>query len=109
MDLNQRKEQFSVAYLRAVSAVAGLALAPPNVDDDSVDWTVYATGQSGLPRRPRLDLQLKCTARDVLAEDAVKFPLKIKNYDDLRTDDLHTPRILVVLVVPEDMGDWLSQ
>jgi hypothetical protein len=38
MDINQRKEKFGEAYLRAVAAVAGFTLYRPEVDDDSVDW-----------------------------------------------------------------------
>jgi len=37
VDLNQRKEQFSNAYVRAVASVAGFTLAKPEVDDDSID------------------------------------------------------------------------
>lgn len=37
MTLDQQKEQFSYAYVRAVAAVAQIAVTPPTVDDDSVD------------------------------------------------------------------------
>jgi len=111
MDPSQQKEQFSLAYVQAVATVAGYALGRPSVDDDSVDATIYATGASATPRRPRLDVQVKCTAGDVLGEDAIRFPLKVKNYNDLRPPgrDLVVPRLLVVVVVPEAVGDWLRQ
>jgi hypothetical protein len=60
MDLNARKEQFSNAFLFAVAAVAGCSVAKPSVDNDSIDWTI----SNRLPRRPKLDVQLKCTADD---------------------------------------------
>lgn len=47
MDINQQKEQFSNAYLQAVASVAGYSLYKPNVDDDSVDWGIAASGGTG--------------------------------------------------------------
>lgn len=110
MDLGQQMEQFSVAYLRAVAAAAGVALSRADVDDDSIDWGVVAPGGAGaLPARPRVELQLKCTSQDVMHEHHLAFALKVKNYDDLRLTDLLVPRILVVVVVPGDVADWLVQ
>jgi hypothetical protein len=109
MDLNQQKEQFSMAFLRATVATAGYACYNSDVDDDSVDCGIAAGGTSNLPRRPRLEVQLKCSARPILHEGEVRFSLKIKNYDDLREEELLVPRILVVVLVPEDAGDWLRQ
>lgn len=108
MDINQHKEQFSLAYLHVVATAAGFKLSDPRVDDESVDVTVGQTGGEGTVRSPRLDVQLKCTERDVLREDGVHFQLKRKNYDDLRDPDVMVPRILVVMLVPEDISEWLN-
>ena len=40
--------------------------------------------------------------------DYIRYPLKVKNYNDLRKNAL-VPRILVVLLVPENLEDWLQQ
>ena len=108
MDLAQQKEKFSDAYLQAVAAVAGYGLAKPNPDSDSVDWIVSAPGTEGTPRRPRLEVQLKCSARDILRETHLHFPLEIKNYDDLRHPDPCVHCILVVVTVPMDIGEWIK-
>ena len=42
VEINQRKEQFSNAYLQAVASTAGYSLYKPVVDDDSVDWGIAA-------------------------------------------------------------------
>ena len=68
MDLAQQKQEFSKAYVKAIAAAAGYATQEPTVDDDSVDLGVVARGGGGTVRSPRLDLQLKCTARHLLAE-----------------------------------------
>lgn len=109
MDRNAQKEQFSFAYICSIIAVAGYNLGGWRVDEDSVDLSIAAGGVLGLPRRPQIDVQLKCTSTDVLDQRAVRFPLKLKNYDELRNPHLINPRILVVVVVPPRLEDWLSQ
>ena len=108
MDISQQKEQFSNAYIRAIASVAGCSLYKPDVDDDSVDIGIASRGGTGPILSPRLELQLKCTSRDILEESYIRYPLKLKNYDDLRINTL-VPRILVVVVVPKNLTDWLQQ
>lgn len=107
MELNQRKEQFSIAYVRAVASVAGFTAYKHEVDDDSVDLGLAARGAMGTVRSPKLDMQIKCTSREILGAVSLAFPLSIKNYNDLRPEDLLVPRILVVVLVPDALEDWL--
>jgi hypothetical protein len=108
MDPDQQKEQFSRAYVHAVAAVAGFAWSAPSVDDDSVDLTLSQRGGGGTVRSPRLDLQLKCKAAPTPTEVEFSHWLKRKNYDDLRDTTVLVPRILVVVLVPNDLNDWLA-
>jgi hypothetical protein len=39
----------------------------------------------------------------------IAFPLSVKNYDELRVTNSGVPRILIVVVVPEEISDWLLQ
>lgn len=109
MDINQQKEQFSNAYLQAITSVAGYSLYKPAVDDDSVDWGIAATGIMGRIRAPRLELQLKSTSRDVKNDNAIRYPLKLKNYNDLRMADFAVPRILIVVLIPDNLEEWVQQ
>jgi hypothetical protein len=110
MDEDAQKEQFSNAYVRAVAATAGYTVYKPEVDDDSVDWVIAARGGGGTTRSPRVELQLKCTSqRHALKEDHIALRIKQKNYEDLRHEDYQVPRILVVVVVPEGVDNWLGQ
>ena len=111
MDLSQRKEQFSRSYVLAVSSVAGYATYKPEVDDDSVDLGIAGRAFDGVPRPPRIELQIKCTAGEIVRDDGLVFSLKKKNYNDLRwsSDDLLVPRLLVVVHVPESEDEWLYQ
>lgn len=108
MEMNMRKEQFSQAYVQAVAACAGFAWCKPSVDDDSVDLSLFKRGGGGTVSSPRLELQLKCMAADTPNGDSLAFPLTKKNYDDLRDGRIMVPRILVVVLVPEDHAEWLG-
>jgi hypothetical protein len=109
MTTDMQKEQFSRAYVQAVAACAGFAWSVPSVDDDSIDMSLHQTGGGGTIRSPRIDLQLKCKASPAPAEDAFSYSLKLKNYDDLRDETVLVPRILVVVLVPDQVADWLEQ
>jgi hypothetical protein len=108
MQLNMQKQEFSKAYARAVASVCGYAEYIPAVDDDSVDIGLALTGGGGSTRSPRLEIQLKCTSTAIPAAGDLSFPLPVKNYEDLRADDVLVPRILVVVHVPESPRDWLD-
>lgn len=99
----QRKELFSLAYISAVAARAGYQVVRPQLDFDSVDGIFM--GDEG--RRPRIEFQAKATSRDVLRHDHIAFPLSRKNYDDLRATVV-VPRLLILVVLPENAEEWLS-
>lgn len=113
MHVDQQKEQISNAYVRAIAATAGFSVSEPNVDDDSVDLTIGQTGGAGTVRSPKLDLQLKCVSRNArgltIREEDMSYRLKLKNYDDLRHDDFAYPRILVLVIVPQAVDQWLNE
>lgn len=98
------KESLSCVYARAVAARAGYNVATLAADVDSVDLKIQAGGSM----RPALDLQLKATVNLSEHRDGyVSFPLSLKNYNDLRADT-QTPRLLVVLDLPEDDRQWME-
>ena len=100
-----QKEQFNNAYLRAITAVAGYTLYKPELDDDSIDWGICARGANKTPRAPRMELQLKCTARDVLHETHLRFP-QSRQFSEMLADairrlqnrSLETAQIIAELV-----------
>jgi hypothetical protein len=102
MDEDQRKQQFSFAYIRAVASHAGYGVDPYTVDDDSIDLIISSRGN----KRPRIEVQVKCTSQEVLGENSLKYPLIIKNYNDLIVECV-IPRYLVILVVPKNLDDWI--
>ena len=111
MTENEQKQQLSVAYVHAVAARAGYACQVIKLDDDSIDVQLAARGlihHKAVLRSPKLDIQLKATAQPALKKTHLVFPLPLKNYNELREEVL-VPRLLVVLLLPEDDRLWLEQ
>jgi len=110
MDEKKQKEEFNYAYVCALAAHAGLNRGDFRVDDDSIDITFQTKHDfgPGRLRSPLIQIQLKCTSQDLVVDGVIKFKLKIKNYDDLRGDNVVAPRYLAVLLVPEDVGAWIA-
>ena len=99
-----QEEALSCIYVRAVAARAGYTTSAPSPDRDSVDLQIQAGGTM----RPALDLQLKATVNLERQDDAhVRFPLKRRNYDQLRMET-QVPRLLVVLDLPKDENLWMT-
>ena len=104
MDQNEQKARFSLSYIGAVASQAGFQVVETRVDHDSVDGVFIAD----FGRRPRIEFQAKATARDVVRAGQIHFPLPVKNYEDLRIEAIN-PRILIVLIVPEETDEWINQ
>ena len=108
---NQVKEQLCIAYVNAVAAICNFACEFTRIDMDSVDVTITCNGNlapDSTIRSPEIKLQLKATENLQLhGNKYYSFPLPIKNYNDLRANNL-TPRLLVVLKLPNARCRWLS-
>jgi hypothetical protein len=103
-----RKEQFGRAFVEAVASVSGCQVECTRIDNDSVDLTLMRRTTTTAVRSPKLDVQLKTTALDVVKNGHIAFPLSMKNYDELRPTNLSVPRILVVVLVPQDVHEWTA-
>ncbi len=109
MTPEQRQEELSRAYLHAVAAKCGFALGNWTQDQSCIDVTVGAAGVlgGGSLADPKLDVQLKCTANQTLIrQDHVALQLTRPQYERLIAKSF-VPKILVVLVLPEDEGQWV--
>ncbi len=106
MHLTMRMEQFSRAYVEAVAAVADFNIMSWAVDNDSID-VGFGTSKR---HHARLEAQLKATySRLKRDEKELRFPLSLKNYNDLRSDTC-VPRILIVMAMPSQEPEaWIEQ
>jgi hypothetical protein len=111
MTRNHRQEALSRAYVRAVAGQAGLLFVEVEADYGVDVCLRQVTPRGGRVRDvgPQIDLQLKSTTRADVGLTHLTYDLAAVNYEDLRTPGLQVPRFLVVLVLPEDEADWVSQ
>lgn len=105
-----RQEGLSRAYVQAVAAQAGISTCN-HTPDYGIDLSLRTIRTRGARREDagvQLDLQLRSTTRAYVLETEVKYDLDARTYEFLRAER-PVPRILVVLVLPEDEGRWMSQ
>ena len=74
MNSNTQMSRFSLSYIEAVASHVGFQVVETKVDHDSVDGVLI----SDVGRRPRVEFQAKATARDLVMETHIHFPLTIK-------------------------------
>ena len=99
-----QEEALSCVYVSAIAARAGYTTSSPSPDRDGIDLQV----QAGDAMRPALDLQLKATVNlERIDNGYIRFPLRRRNYDLLRMET-QTPRLLVVLDLPNDEDLWMT-
>jgi uncharacterized protein DUF4365 len=103
LSVQDRQEALSRAYANIIAAGAGYTTYVPDFDRDSIDLGFNAGGAM----RPNLQVQLKATINLRRSGDFFRFPLKKKNYDDLRAAT-QVPRIVVVLALPRNESAWLE-
>jgi hypothetical protein len=103
------QSEFAAAYVRAVASAAGFFIQEPprTFDADGVDLEMMRRGPLGVTRSPRLHLQVKSYGGEVV-EDPFPYDLDAKNYDELRDTTWQVPRILVVVVVPKAVQEWIT-
>ncbi len=111
MDINLRKEEFSYAYIYAITTAAGYSFQKSSrtLDVSGIDATLTGTVSEDTLYEPQLDLQVKSTSLDILGTEFIHYPLKIKNYNELRKERTVAPRILVVVLIPENLQEWITQ
>jgi hypothetical protein len=78
MTINEQKEQFSFAYVRAICASANIIVNRPTVDQDSIDLAFQQDCCSGPIRSPRLEAQVKCTESTQGTDSHISYPLELK-------------------------------
>lgn len=114
LSLENIESELSYAYLHAVASHAGASckVAGRHEDNTGVDATLVAWGPFPGAYRTEVDLkvQLKATVSvPTEVSGTLAYSLKgIPQYDDLRSEAISTPRILVVLFLPPTHEQWIT-
>jgi hypothetical protein len=105
-----RQEALSRAYVQAIAASCGMSYSVQN-PDYGIDLTlneILIRGQRRTPSGWKLDIQAKSTSTVDVEETTIRYDLDARAYEVLRDPDVPCPRILVVLVLPEEETSWLT-
>jgi hypothetical protein len=108
---NHRQEVLARAYVQAIAGRCGLSCSQRDFDY-GIGLTLHEIRRRGrryLESGFKLDIQAKSTAAAQTTPTHVVYDLEAKNYDDLRDPHVDFPRILVLLVLPEDEVQWTYQ
>src|SRR5262245_6392194 len=111
MTRGHRQEALSRAYVHAIAAQAGVLCSKPDPDYgiDLCLREVEPRGRRLFDTGVQVDLQLKSTTRAGMTDGEVTYDLEVEEYNDLRTVSRGGPRILVLLVLPDNESEWLNQ
>jgi hypothetical protein len=105
---NLDKELFSYAYINLIASLARFEfiLSGRRMDNEGVDGTIKGKIEG---RLCSLEVQIKCTSMAKRNKDCVSYPLRIKNYNELRNEGSDNSFILVVVLVPDTRDKLLCQ
>ncbi|MEQ8463764.1 DUF4365 domain-containing protein [Coleofasciculus sp. E1-EBD-02] len=111
VNINIQKEEFSYAYLYAVisAAVYSFQKSSRPLDVGGIDVSITGTTSDDSLYEPQLDLQVKSTSIAFLSDNVIRYPLKLKNHNELRKERTVAPRILVLVLIPENLEEWIQQ
>ena len=112
---NDIKEGISKAYVKAICNSAGYSLSIDEKDfgDDITIKEIECRGTGKTcPSGHCIALQIKSTTINHIRDDGnfITYDLRNKNYNDLINNlDTATKKILIVLVLPINKNEWVSQ
>lgn len=109
---NNIKESLSISYIHAICGMAGFTYGTDSMDygfDITIKDILKRESGKLCPSGYNLDIQIKATTNFEINDSFVKYRIRNKNYNDLINTEAGTPRILVVLTLPEDKESWLIQ
>ncbi len=108
---NHRQEALTRAYILTIAARAGFSSSVRDFDY-GIDVTLHDLRRRGRRYAEsgfKLDLQAKSISAAEVLDGPILYDLDVKNYDDLRNPHVGCPRILVVLLLPDDETHWTEQ
>jgi len=114
LTLQNIESELSYAYLHATAARAGIICeyTGRHSDEAGVDAVLRVKGrlaQDSVFTQFTVEVQLKATKQVPVEQNGrYSHSLKVKNYNELRSENTGAPQLLVVLYLPEDAETWLS-
>lgn len=111
MELKQRKKEFSYAYVQAVASTAGYSFHKMARRDNSKEYEILISGLTSQEelQPPQLTIQVMPLARETIKGEFIKYSLKLENYNQLRLENTLIPRLMVFVLVSDNLEEWVHQ
>jgi Domain of unknown function (DUF4365) len=78
------------------------------MDNAGIDLSIEVPGEISACLHPKLDAQVKCTSDDCIVDDYIHYKLKVKNYNILIHTRPIVPQLLIVVLVPSNINEWIK-
>ncbi len=112
---NDVKEMLSHSYLRSVASFIGAVFEPASRirDKDGIDASIHMPAnrmEDVRVERPMIDVQMKSTSNPNYDRDmkVLNFDVPVRDYQRLHKVRQYPALILMVLVLPDDTGRWMT-
>lgn len=113
--INEIKEDLSIAYIRAISAINGYGIIKEERDNDGMDIAIKCKGYPDKDSKyvsPVLEMQLKASNSKnklkFLSNGNIQYSLEASNYNILVEENRLLDMILILYVLPEDEAKWVK-
>ncbi|MGB6301022.1 MAG: DUF4365 domain-containing protein [Rivularia sp. (in: cyanobacteria)] len=97
---------YTPSYRLRVTHVGG---ATRPMDIGGIDIIISGEEKEFTLYPPRLEVQVKSTSTAVIDNEFIRYPLKLKNYNELRKSRTLVPKILVIILLPDNPNEWVNQ
>lgn len=109
LPMTARQEQFSLAFVRMVTAAAGCSIKSHETDYDGVDITIASSTDYKKYYCPDFELQLKCTTQHrLLGDDHLSWTMHRKPFTKLTYPKRYGEAFLGVLLIPAEDDELLN-
>lgn len=110
---NHRKEMASRAFVHSIVSKAGYVMSSPNLDygiDVSVTQVRERQDSNGirLVEGFEFKIQLKSSSGVNVEDGQLIYDLEAKSFNDLADSNTNVPRILVLVHLPCEEGQWIT-
>lgn len=113
--INEIKEDLSIAYVRAISAINGYSVTKPDRDNEGVDIILKCKGLPAndcIYKGPVIEAQLKASSSKnklrILSNGNIQYSLEASNYNILVEKNRSLDIILILYILPEDEAKWVK-
>lgn len=107
----RRQGFYAECVVQAVAAAGGLRVSKETPEPEGVDLVITLVRKDGVPKRQRIEVQVKSTSIPRIVNDSISYPLEAKDYRELNGNVGHefdVPRYLIVVTLPRHFSQYCT-